>query len=234
MTVEKYFNKELADITFGVEALDEWKKTCEDLGLDNQLILTKGKESPIPFPFMNEVMQRVYETLCPRKVTYKSYDKTTIPLEVLKQIQFAVRDRHFADIQIWYDDKSPDPIVVGLFKTYIIRDKDSWSNKLKDGTSTTLIFNCKVDAENYLDTLEDKAQWRVDEKETTEYLIARWGDELRDFAELKKLAITRFMEEHSGNMQKQLVDLQHKIKTLKENTVQYFNGTMSEYEVTRA
>ncbi len=69
--VEIMFNKELSDVTFDVEALDEWKKTAKELGMLGQLGLTKEDNSPIPYPFMNDCMTRVYETICPNKTDFK-------------------------------------------------------------------------------------------------------------------------------------------------------------------
>jgi hypothetical protein len=65
---------------------------------------------------MNEVQKRVYETICPAKVKYKEYGKTTIPLDVLSLIALSEKEGYFDEIQIWYDDKNPDPIAVGSKK----------------------------------------------------------------------------------------------------------------------
>ena len=47
--VENMFNKELLDVSFDIEALDEWKATAKELGMEGQLGLTKDDNSPIPF-----------------------------------------------------------------------------------------------------------------------------------------------------------------------------------------
>jgi hypothetical protein len=49
-------------------------------------------------------------------VDYKKYDKSTIPREVLKEIALAEKEQYFEKIKIWYDDASPDPLVVGYIK----------------------------------------------------------------------------------------------------------------------
>jgi hypothetical protein len=105
------------------DAIHEWKLKCEELGLDGQLSLMKEGKSPIPFECMNEVQKRVYETICPAKEDYKRYNKTAIPLEVLSLIALSEKENYFDGIQIWYDDKSPDPIAVGMKK------QEEWSFK---------------------------------------------------------------------------------------------------------
>jgi hypothetical protein len=225
--IELFFNKELADISFEVEALDDWKKTCEELGLESQLTLTKGKETPIPYPFMNTTMVRVYETLCPRKVHYKEYKSSTIPLEVLKQIAFSVKDKHFPKIEIWYDDKSPDPVVVGYQGYYYVYDK-SYSHVRGDDGKDMRFFSEK-EAEDYK---KDHDLYGYSFSEEAKFLIARWGDELRSFAELKKLAIERFVENEGGEMARQIKIMSEKLKCMKENATSYMNGNISMSQAT--
>lgn len=62
--------------------------------------------------------------------------------------------------------------------------------------------------------------------------IARWGDELREFEELKKLSIVRFIDNEGGELQREIADLTNKLNLLKENVVSYFNGNISRKEVT--
>lgn len=231
--VEIYFNKELSDITFEVDALKEWKQIAENLGLENQLKLCEGVASPVHYPFMNEVMKRVYETLCPRKVDYKEYKVTTIPLEVLKQISFSVNEGNFQKIEIWYDDKSPDPLVVGIIEDYycyhLVNGKDV--QLTEPGSNKTKYFKSQKEAENYC-IANDFVFRSAYQTNTNYYIIARWGDELREFTELKKLAIERFLEDKAGELNRQLGKLNEKIKLIKENTISYFNGNVSLWEVT--
>lgn len=231
--VETYFNTELEDITFEVEKLDEWKELTKELGLENQLNLTKSSNSPIPFPYMNLVMNRVYETLCPRKVDYKEYKITPIPLEVLKMIKLAVNDNHFTIIEIWYDDKTPDPVVIGKKRQFhcYYKTLNNGNLYIKDDKSNYIDFDSKQAAKEYcsaagLDYLD------AFEQPSSNYLIARWGDELRDFSTLKKLAIERFLDNEGGEMKKDFAKLQERINILKENTVSYFNGNIEKVEVT--
>lgn len=115
--IQKFIVEETRELIYETEKLDEWKEKCQELGLENQLALAETNKSPVPFEFMNEVSKRVYETLCPTSVKYREYKKTPIPLEVLGLIKLSEDEKYFDEIQIWYDDKSPDPLVVGLIKT---------------------------------------------------------------------------------------------------------------------
>lgn len=228
--VELFFNKELADVAFEVEALDEWKSIAEELGFEAQLSLTKGKESPIPYPFLNEVMDRVYTTLCPCKVEFKTYNKSTIPLEIMKQITFSVRDKHFNKIEIWYDDKTPDPLVVGYMNEYYAYTKSGY-NRLADENGKSLIFPTHELATAELERQEITETYNVSHNELGKYLIGRWGDELLDFPSLKKRAIDAFIESEGGELKKEVATKSEKLKLLSENVHSYFNGNMPKHEV---
>jgi len=114
--VQSFIVDESKELIYDSDKIEEWKEKCEALGLDKQLDLVKEDKSPMPFEFMNTVMKRVYETLCPMKVGYMDYKTTAIPLEVLSLIALAKQENYFEKIEIWYDDKAPDPIVVGHIK----------------------------------------------------------------------------------------------------------------------
>jgi hypothetical protein len=57
---------------------------------------------------------RIIKTLCPVQVEYTAFKASTIPLDVLKEISKAVENGWYRSISICYDDKSPDPFVVGF------------------------------------------------------------------------------------------------------------------------
>jgi len=231
MATEIYFNKELADISFEVEALDEWKETCKELGLNKQLLLSNGKGSPIPYPYINEAMRRVYATLCPRTYTVQEFDKTPIPLEVLKQIKFSITEKHFQKIEIWADDKKPDPVVIGIFAPYYCYKEEEGKTKyLKDENQCRILFATKEEAE---DTGTSLGYPKINTDSSQQYLIARFGDELKPFSELKELAINRFINIETNELQREIQDKTEKLKCIKENTISYFNGIIEKYQVSR-
>lgn len=217
---EIFFNKELSDVAFDIEALDEWKSICGELGLESQLSLTKGKDSPIPYPFINTTMDRVYKSLCPASVEYNEYKKTTIPLIVLKQIAFSVKENHFEKIEIWYDDKSPDPVAVGHHGYWEEQSFYSDSNKDMEGQK----FNSK---EEVIANGGKHPSFNCEEK----FIIARWGDELRDFSELKKIAVARLIEKYANDYQRTVKECQSKLASVNENIAAYLSGDINEYEI---
>ena len=122
MAVEIYLEPELSEMVGSPEVTAEWKQLAEELGMEGQLKLITPKseggsdKNPSPYIHMNKKAERVFAVLCPEVVNYKKYDKSTIPREVLKEIALAEKEQYFDKICIWYDDASPDPVVVGYIK----------------------------------------------------------------------------------------------------------------------
>jgi hypothetical protein len=123
MAVEIYLEPELEEMVGSPEVTAEWKQLAEELGMEGQLRLIQPKlgrgdnKNPSPYIHMNKKAERVFAVLCPQVIDYKKYDKSTIPREVLKEIALAEKMEFFDKICIWYDDASPDPLVVGYIKT---------------------------------------------------------------------------------------------------------------------
>lgn len=185
--VQTFVIEETKELIYDGDQIDEWKAKCQELGLENQLTLAQEGKSPVPFTFMNTVTKRVYETLCPTKVELIQYNKTPIPLEVLGLIQLSKRENYFKKIEIWYDDKTPDPIAVGK----IAKDDYDWNADL--------------------------------------YLIARWGDVLRPFEELKEQAIKVFTNSKKIELQRNIAQCETQLKTLEHDVLAHFDAqfTMS-------
>jgi hypothetical protein len=226
--VQIYQNEELNDIMFQVEALDEWKAIAEDLGMDNQLGFVRSAESPLPYPWMNTSMKIIFETLCPKKVDYKSYDKTPMPLEVLKQISLSVKDKHFQEIQIWYDDKTPDPAVVGINKNYYAYDKRY--NRLKGADGKDMLFETELAAREYAEVTGFDVSG-VNPHETKHYLLARWADVVRPLNELKALAKERLIEKYGIDLKQEVEKKTQALKNLSDNIVSFINGEISESQL---
>jgi hypothetical protein len=96
------------------ENAEEWEQLCTGLDLKQQLKKI-GKVERIANPYMklDPRTERVYEMLCPRKELYTVYKASTIPLEVLQEIHRCKENAWFPVIAVWYDDKSPDPFLIG-------------------------------------------------------------------------------------------------------------------------
>lgn len=216
--VEVYFNQELEDVVFDVDSQDTWRQLSEELGLTKQLEFVKGKESPLPYPYMNESMIRVYSTLCPMKVNFKEYDKTPIPTQVLEQIALSVRDKYFQDIQIWFDDKSPDPLVVGKTCKYF------YNAKTEDGKY--IYFDDKEECKKHPANKGQSCETNINH-----YIVARWGDVLRPLKELKSLAKERIIDKYASELQKEIKEKTEALKVIQENANLYLLAEITENQL---
>jgi hypothetical protein len=217
-TIKSFFNPELLNISFDQESLNDWTKLVIDMGLVKQLNLRDGKGSPIPYPYMNTTMQRVYSTLCPVSVELQEYNKTPIPLEILREISFTLREKQFTRIEIWYDDKTTDPIVVGCI------GKWGFLSDIRDSNNEKVIFPTKQEAVDFGERHGGLIPYFYG---TEKYLIAKWGEEDKPFEELRALAMERFVSDHKAKMQAEIKTLQSKYEMLEENAHLYLNGTIS-------
>jgi len=115
MATEIYLQPELEELVVDSEKRDEWMEKVTSLGLEGQLKLTKNSEkgSASPYTFMNEQMKLVFGTLCPSKAEVAKYDKSAIPVDVLSHVALCKQEGYFHKLEIWFDNKSPDPVLVG-------------------------------------------------------------------------------------------------------------------------
>jgi hypothetical protein len=180
-------------------------------------------------------MQNIFGTLCGTKVDFKTYSKTPMPLEVMRELAFCVSEKYFNEIKIWYDDKTPDPIAVGTttrysasyYKTQEKKEKGSWT----DRESTAYDFTSREQAKDYVETMG--FVFNDTNTETNHYLIARWADELRPMEELKALALERLKDKYLSEWSKAIKEIQSKINTAAETLNLYLIGEVSEWELRR-
>jgi hypothetical protein len=111
--VEAFIIEETQELIYDNEKLDQWNAMVAELGLTGQEQVVKTNKSPIPFLWMNQTIKSVFEELCPAKVKVEEYSKTPIPVEALSMISLSVKEGYFDKIEVWYNDKSPDPAVIG-------------------------------------------------------------------------------------------------------------------------
>lgn len=186
MAIETFLIEEAEKLIAEPEQIEEWTKTVEELGLKGQQELVKPEKSPIPFQPMNRRMQRVYQTLCPARIEVAKYNKSTIPLRVLSLIALAQKEEYFKEIEIWYDDKEPDPIAVGLTKS---RYDD-------DGM----------------------------------FILARWGDELKDFPTLLNEAKERWKKTISETWVKEKAKFESFLANPDAAANGFFDALRSKYD----
>lgn len=235
MTIQSFKNAELNNVILDLGDQDEWKELAAQMGLNKQLEFVEQAKSPLPYPYMNQSMQNIFGTLCPTKIEFKEYSKTPIPLEVIKELAFCVGENYFNSIQIWYDDKTPDPIAVGTstrysasyYKTQEAKDKGNWG----DRSSTAYDFTSKEQAKDYVETMG--YVFNDYNQQTNEYLIARWADELRPMEELKALALERLKDKYLTEWNKAIKDLQSKVNTAGETLNLYLMGEIDQWELRR-
>jgi hypothetical protein len=118
MATEIFIEPELMELE-QPEVAQEWFNICSELGLDKQLAhadKSEDKKAP-PYMYVDPKTSRIIKTLCPVQVDYHNYKTSTIPLDILKEIQKAEKNGWYSKICICYDDKSPDPFVVGFTKS---------------------------------------------------------------------------------------------------------------------
>jgi hypothetical protein len=158
-----------------------------------------------------------------------------MPLDVMRELAFCKSENYFNTIQVWYDDKAPDPIAVGIstrysanyYKTQADKDKGSWTNR----ESTPYDFTSREQAKDYVETMG--FAFNDTNSQTNQYLIARWADELRPMEELKSLALERLKDKYLTEWSKAIKDLQSKINTASETLNLYLMGEVSEWDLRR-
>lgn len=87
-----------------------------DLALELGFATTQNVEEqnvPNIYVSLNLAMEKQLKAVCPMKVDADKYNKSTIPLEVLKVYKFAKDNKMFDGFHIWYNDVDPDPMLIG-------------------------------------------------------------------------------------------------------------------------
>lgn len=118
MATEIFIEPELQELENGEQA-EQWYSLCVDLGLNEQAKLAdKSTELKAPpYMYIDPKTERIIKVLCPEEVGYKKYNASTIPLDVLQEIAKCEKNGWYKEIKINYDNKSPDPFVVGIMQT---------------------------------------------------------------------------------------------------------------------
>ena len=112
MEIKIYREKENESLIISDEELKEYNALAFELGLQTKE-KTEENDCPIVYPVLNDAMQRQLRALCPSSVLFKSYTRSTIPLEILKVVKFIEDNKMFDDLKVWFDEKEIDPIIIG-------------------------------------------------------------------------------------------------------------------------
>lgn len=126
MAIEIFIEPELQELEQNEKA-QEWYDLCIELGLSKQLAhVDKSEEMKAPpYMYVDPKTNAIIKTLCPVQVKYTDYKVSTIPLDVLREIAKAEKNGWYSKIHICYDDKSPDPFVIGFTKA-----ENSWNSDI--------------------------------------------------------------------------------------------------------
>lgn len=216
MHIETYIIEETANLIYDGEALDEWLKLTESLGLKAQEEICKEKKSPIPFLPMNTRITNILEELLPTTVDIKDYKLTPIPLEVLKLVSLSVTERYFGDIKIMYDETSKDPACIGVTAGWFV-DNSSGSRQAHLGA-----FLTKEECEAYIKekNLEGHKPYKYGGKK---YLIARWADVKQTWEELAERATKRFISTETAGLEKEIIEKKAKLENIRNEAVLKFS-----------
>lgn len=205
MNIQTFVLPEMEDVTVDNSTAQQWSERVEALGLIGQKTLTEKR--PIPFMAMNERMAQALQTLCPRQLEMNQYGFEAIPNEVLSILEMAVKENHFKKIEIWYDDKNPDPVAVGFIGKW--RSVDS-----------------KWKTIGHYET-EDEAKasencYNVQFQESGKFLIARWGAEAKALSQLILDAKSRWLTEKTVALTKLLRQTERELQDLDLNAAEMF------------
>lgn len=217
--VETFLIEETADLIYDNEQLDKWNKHVEELGLEGQTQIIKKDKSPIPFMHLKKSYQNICEELCPRKVDVEKYDITPIPVEILDVIALSKKEDYFDKIQIWYDDKSPDPFAIGVVSSYVLHKKGTYTEI--EGVK----FINKKEAQSYVDEnqLNDTVDIYDRSWEAKYYLLGKWADVKRSWKDLKEMATERYVAINGNNFKKQIIEAKRGLEDLEIKAFEQFN-----------
>lgn len=197
MQVTSYLRPEMAEIADDEESQKRWEHMVQELGLKGQV--SDKSTKAIPFLAMNTTLKKAIATLCPSECNVDAYGYDAIPLEALELIEKARNSQRFARIVVAWDEKTPDPVAMGITGKWRAVNRN-WN----------LIG--EYDTED-----EAKSQanvYNVSFTEAGRFMIARWGAEFRALSQLIEDAKDRFIREKTNEARKQIADWQHKLATV--------------------
>lgn len=214
MHIETYVIEETANLIYDGEALDEWLKLTQELGLKTDIV--RDKKSPIPFLPMNTRIQNILQQLCPTTVDIKNYTLTPIPLEVLKLVSLSVREKYFGEIKIMYDETSKDPACIGITPGWHV-DNKSGSRQLQYGA-----FFTKEECEQFIakNELVDHKPYNYSGQK---YLIARWADVKQSWEELAERAKNLFVARETAEIEREITKKKAELENIRNEAILKFS-----------
>jgi hypothetical protein len=208
--VETFLTEETVELIYDNEQLDKWNKHVEELGLEGQTKIVHTDKSPIPFMHLKNSYKAICETLCPSKTDIESYSITPIPVEILELVSLSKRENYFGKVQIWYDEKSPDPFAVGIAGDWIPRIPGTWLWQQYQTSYEDALALCEGNEKPYF-------------SEKQFYLIGKWADVKHSWKELREMAAERFIAMKGNEYEKMIVAGKRGLEDLKAEAFDKFN-----------
>jgi len=217
--VETFIIEETAELIYDGDKLTKWNSLVNELGLQGQSNINTPEKSPNPFMHMKNNMVNIFDCLCPKRDSVENYKTTPIPLEILEIIALAKRENYFDEIQIWSDDKAPDPACIGVvYETWYAHTNEGG---LKGSFKTKAEAQIKMENEGW-----DKR--KPYPTNPTFYLMGKWADVKHSFDELKQMAVKRFQEFEGNKLKHEIVKAQRALLDLETLAFEKFtNGNNS-------
>jgi len=202
--VETYLIEEVKELIHDNEKLDEYKSLTKSIGItDNLSVDTK---SPIPFPPLTTLETEVFNTLCPIKDDIKDFNKTPIPIELLRLISLSINEKYFQKIEVWHDYKTPDPIVIGYTGFWY---GYSNGNIIENEDGLRISFSSKKEI---IEKYGEDSSCYFNDKQA--YIIGRWADVKSTFRELQARAKERWVTEQSVRYQRDKNEAENRLKDI--------------------
>ena len=148
--------------------------------------------------FCQELVRCLRVEIHINKEEIKNYTTNALPNELMEELETIMPC--FGSIQIWYDDKQKDPVCVATEYSYGIDDKAGHKQEQFG------VFATEEQVQEYIEknNLEGHKPYNY-LFSAKQYLIARWGDELKPLSFLAEMAKKRYIiSERRKQMKKKL------------------------------
>lgn len=211
--VESFIMNDTSELIYDNEKLDRWHELIKELALEGQNKVVDGEKSPIPFHYLKSTEYAILRQICPVISKVHEFNVMPIPVEILELIALAQNEKHFQKIEIWYDDKSPDPVAVGITHSYYV---PSWQSGVPGH-----LMSREFDTKKQAFAAGAKSEWLTDWNEK-HYLIGRWGTESKSWDELREMATQRFIRSETARLNKKIKEYQRDLSSLNEDAIQKF------------
>lgn len=162
MEVKIYREPENQELILDEAKLAEYNALITELGIAAP---SEEKKTPNVYQYLNSAMVKQLHALCPMHIKVESYNKSTIPLEVLKVLQYCKEQEMFDGYSVWWDDKAPDPLLIG-WKWVDENDKSNNYNWRADRYLIARWGDCAMEIPELLDKGFERIKQELIDKTT--------------------------------------------------------------------